>query len=85
MSHRLLTELEIRVARWQETLRVDGVLLRYYQENLLNMRQLSRRPRASIALTLRQCVAARKMKRKSAAALDDCKRDIRELSGTAAQ
>lgn len=85
MSHRLLTELERRLDNWRETMNDDAARLRSYQRHLLEMRQFSPRPHNSVCLTLRQCAAARKMKRHAASTLATCKRNIRELSGTAAQ
>lgn len=85
MSHRLISELQTRVDRWFDTMMDDTARLRCYQRHLLEMRRLSPRPRGTIYLTLRQCVAARKMQRHAANTLADCKRNIRELSGAAVQ
>lgn len=68
MSLRLLTELERRLDNWRETMNDDAARLRYYQRHLLEMRQFSPRPHNSVHLTLRQCAAARKMKRHAAPA-----------------
>ena len=60
----------------------DEARLRSYQRDLLAMRQLSPRPRCTVSLTLRQCVAARKMARHARHALASCRNNIKELSGT---
>ncbi|MFQ2199134.1 hypothetical protein ACK33S_14420 [Aeromonas hydrophila] len=80
MSHRLISELQTRVDRWFDTLMGDEARLRSYQRHLLEMRQLSPRPRCTVSLTLRQCVAARKLQRHAANTLATCKSSIRELS-----
>lgn len=85
MSYRLIAELQTRVDRWFDTMMVDAARLRGYQRHLLEMRQLSPRPRCTVSLTLRQCAAARKMQRQAASSLATCRRNIRELSGAAAQ
>ncbi|MGU5770151.1 hypothetical protein [Aeromonas caviae] len=82
MSHRLITDLQTRVDRWFDTMMGDEARLRSYQRDLLAMRQLSPRPRCTVALTLRQCVAARKMARHARHALSSCRNNIKELSGT---
>ncbi|MGE6294229.1 hypothetical protein [Aeromonas media] len=81
MSHRLISELQSRVDRWFDTMLDDEARLRSYQRDLLNMRQLSPRPRCTVSLTLRQCVAARKMARHARRALASCRNNIQELSG----
>ncbi|QPR87836.1 hypothetical protein [Aeromonas hydrophila] len=81
MSHRLISELQIRVDRWFNTLMSDEARLRSYQRDLLAMRQLSPRPRCTVSLTLRQCVAARKMARHARRRLASCRNNIKELSG----
>ena len=81
MSYRLISELQTRVDRWRETMLDDAARLRYYQRNLMEMRRLSPRPHNSITLTLRQCVAARKMARHARHALASCRNNIKELSG----
>ncbi|MBL0663819.1 hypothetical protein [Aeromonas caviae] len=82
MSHRLITDLQTRVDRWFDTMMGDEARLRSYQRGLLAMRQLSPRPRCTVSLTLRQCVAARKMARHARHALTSCRNNIKELSGT---
>ncbi|MDH1993761.1 MULTISPECIES: hypothetical protein [Aeromonas] len=82
MSHRLITDLQTRVDRWFDTLMGDEARLRSYQRDLLAMRQLSPRPRCTVSLTLRQCVAARKMARHARHALASCRNNIKALSGT---
>lgn len=81
MSHHLISELQIRTDRWFNTLMGDEARLRSYQRDLLAIRQLSPRPRCTVSLTLRQCVAARKMVRHAASTLAACKNSIRELAG----
>lgn len=81
MSHRLISDLQNRVDRWFDTLMGDESRLRSYQRDLLAMRQLSPRPRCTVSLTLRQCVAARKMARHARHALASCRKNIKELSG----
>ncbi|MFM5115111.1 hypothetical protein ACEUAG_14400 [Aeromonas hydrophila] len=81
MSHRLISELQTRVDRWFNTLMSDEARLRSYQRDLLAMRQLSPRPRCTVSLTLRQCVAARKMARHARRRLTTCRNNIKELSG----
>lgn len=80
MSHRLISDLQTRVDRWFNTLMGDEARLRSYQRDLLAMRQLSPRPRCTVSLTLRQCVAARKMARHARNTLASCRNNIRELS-----
>lgn len=82
MSHRLISDLQTRVDRWFDTMMSDEARLRSYQRDLLAMRQLSPRPRCTVSLTLRQCVAARKMARHARHALTSCRNNIKELSGT---
>jgi hypothetical protein len=82
MNHRLQQEMSHRLYRWQDTLREDAARLRFYQRELANTRQLPARPHASIKLLLRQCAAARKMKRHAASTVISCTRNIRDLSGT---
>ncbi|XAG70046.1 hypothetical protein MRM75_03350 [bacterium 19CA06SA08-2] len=81
MSHRLISDLQTRVDRWFDTMMGDEARLRSYQRDLLAMRRLSPRPRRTISLTLRQCVAARKMARHARHALASCRNNIKELSG----
>lgn len=81
MSHRLISELQTHVDRWFDTLMGDEARLRSYQRRLLEMRQLSPRPRCTVSLTLRQCIAARKMARHALLALASCRNNIKELSG----
>lgn len=81
MSYQLIAELQTRVDRWFDTMMGDEARLRYYQHNLLEMRQLSPRPRCTVSLTLRQCVAARTMARHASRALASCRNNIKELSG----
>ncbi|MFQ2121398.1 hypothetical protein ACK33O_14485 [Aeromonas hydrophila] len=81
MSHRLISDLQTRVDRWFNTLMGDEARLRSYQRDLLAMRQLSPRPRCTVSLTLRQCVAARKMARHARRTLDHFRNNIKELSG----
>ncbi|MDM5064350.1 hypothetical protein [Aeromonas salmonicida] len=81
MSHRLLSDLQTRVDRWFDTMMGDEARLRSYQRDLLAMRRLSPRPRCTVSLTLRQCVAARKMARHARHALASCRNNIKELSG----
>lgn len=80
MSQRLISDLQTRVDRWFDTMVGDEARLRSYQRDLLAMRRLSPRPRCTVALTLRQCVAARKMARHARHALASCRNNIRELS-----
>lgn len=80
MSYRLISELQTRVDRWFDTMMGDEARLRSYQRDLLAMRRLSPRPRCTISLTLRQCVAARKMARHARHSLATCRNNIRELS-----
>ena len=82
MSHRLITDLQTRVDRWFDTMMGDEARLRSYQRDLLAMRRLSPRPRCTVSLTLRQCVAARKMVRHARRELASCRNNIKELSGT---
>ena len=82
MSHRLIADLQTRLDRWFVTMMSDEARLRSYQRDLLAMRQLSPRPRCTVALTLRQCVAARKMARHARHALASCRNNIKELSGS---
>ena len=81
MSHRLIAALQTRVDRWFDTMMGDEARLRSYQRDLLAMRRLSPRPRCTVSLTLRQCVAARKMARHARHALASCRNNIKELSG----
>ena len=81
MNHRLIADLQTRVDRWFDTMMGDEARLRSYQRDLLEMRQLSPRPRCTVTLTLRQCVAARKMARHARHALASCRNNIKELSG----
>lgn len=81
MSHHLISDLQTSVDRWFDTLIGDEARLRRYQRDLLNMRQLSPRPRCTVSLTLRQCVAARKMARHARRVLASCRNNIKELSG----
>ena len=80
MSQRLISDLQTRVDRWFDTMMDDEARLRSYQRDLLAMRRLSPRPRCTVSLTLRQCVAARKMARHARHALATCRNNIRELS-----
>ncbi|PBO13093.1 hypothetical protein [Aeromonas salmonicida] len=80
MSLRLISDLQTRVDRWFDTMMGDEARLRSYQRDLLAMRRLSPRPRCTVSLTLRQCVAARKMARHARHALATCRNNIRELS-----
>lgn len=80
MSYRLISELQTRVDRWFDTMMGDEARLRSYQRDLLAMRRLSPRPRCTVSLTLRQCVAARKMARHARHSLATCRNNIRELS-----
>ena len=82
MSHRLISDLQTRVDRWFDTMMGDEARLRSYQRDLLAMRRLSPRPRCTVSLTLRQCVAARKMARHARRALTSCRNNIKALSGT---
>ena len=59
----------------------DGPRLRSYQRDLLAMRQLSPRPRCTVSLTLRQCVAPEDG-RHARHALASCRNNIKALSGT---
>jgi hypothetical protein len=79
MSHGLINELENRLHNWWDTLRTDSARLRTYQQSLVAMRKQSPRPRLSVALTLRQCSAARKMCRHSASVIGACKSHITNL------
>ncbi|MDU4186962.1 MAG: hypothetical protein E7I01_02215 [Aeromonas sp.] len=81
MSHRLIADLQTRLDRWFITMMSDEARLRSYQRDLLAMRRLSPRPRCTVSLTLRQCVAARKMARHARHALASCRNNIKELSG----
>ena len=81
MNHRLISDMERDLSWWWEDLRGASARLRDYQRHLIACRQISPRPRASIALTLRQCVAARKMARHARHALASCRNNIKELSG----
>lgn len=80
MSLRLISDLQTRVDRWFDTMMGDEARLRSYQRDLLAMRRLSPRPRCTVSLTLRQCVAARKMARHARHAVATCRNNIRELS-----
>ena len=82
MSHRLIADLQTRVDRWFDTMMGDEARLRSYQRDLLAMRRLSPRPRCTVSLTLRQCVAARKMAGHARRTLDDFRNNIKELSGS---
>ena len=82
MNHRLISDLQTRVDRWFDTMIGDEARLRSYQRDLLAMRRLSPRPRCTVSLTLRQCVAARKMVRHARRALASCRNNIKELSGS---
>lgn len=81
MSLRLISDLQTRVDRWFDTMMGDEARLRSYQRDLLAMRRLSPRPRCTVSLTLRQCVAARKMARHARHALASCRNNIKDLSG----
>lgn len=61
MNHRLISEMERNLGWWWEDLRGASARLRGYQRQLIECRQISPRPRATIALTLRQCAAARRI------------------------
>ena len=82
MSLRLISDLQSRVDRWFDTMMGDEARLRSYQRDLLAMRRLSPRPRCTVSLTLRQCVAARKMARHARHALASCRSNIKALSGS---
>ena len=82
MSHRLIADLQTRLDRWFVTMMSDEARLRSYQRDLLAMRRLSPRPRCTVSLTLRQCVAARKMARHARHALASCRNNIKALSGS---
>ena len=81
MSHLLISDLQTRVDRWFDTMMGDEARLRSYQRDLLAMRRLSPRPHCTVSLTLRQCVAARKMARHARHALASCRNNIKDLSG----
>lgn len=85
MSLQLIEELQTRVDRWRETMLDDAARLRYYQRNLLEMRRFSPRPRNSVTLTLRQCVAARKMVHHANRAMANCRENIKALAGSKQQ
>ncbi len=61
MSQRLISDMERNLGWWWEDLRGASARLRGYQRHLIECRQISPRPRATIALTLRQCAAARRI------------------------
>lgn len=61
MSQRLMSDMERNLSWWWEDLRGASARLRGYQRHLIECRQISPRPRATIAFTLRQCAAARRI------------------------
>lgn len=85
MSYRQIEELESRVDYWRE-ISADGARrVRSYQRDLLACRRLSPRPHNSVQLLLRMCAVARKNRNLSTSHLAGLRREIRELSGAAAQ
>nr|WP_101317198.1 hypothetical protein [Aeromonas sobria] len=80
MSHRLISEMERNLGWWWEDLRSVSARLRRYQRQLIECRQLSPRPWATIELTLRQCAAARKLRAHTTTVITGLRRDLNELS-----
>lgn len=61
MNQRLISDMERNLSWWWEDLRGASARLRGYQRQLIECRLISPRPRATIAFTLRQCAAARRI------------------------
>ncbi|OCA63015.1 hypothetical protein A9R10_08235 [Aeromonas piscicola] len=83
MSHRLISEMERNLGWWWEDLRGASARLRGYQRQLIECRQISPRPRATIALTLRQCAAARRIRAHSSLVIKARRCGLNTLLGTA--
>lgn len=85
MNHRLISEMERNLGWWWEDLRGASARLRGYQRQLIECRQISPRPRATIALTLRQCAAARRICAHTTLVIKAHRCGLSSLLGSAAQ
>ncbi len=85
MNYRLISDMERDLSWWWEDLRDASARLRRYQRHLIECRQLSPRPRATIALTLRQCAATRRMCAHTAIVIKARRCGLSSLLGSAAQ
>ncbi|HDX8380288.1 TPA: hypothetical protein RQM98_002570 [Aeromonas salmonicida] len=85
MNYRLMSEMAMSMGAWWEDLRGASARLRGYQRLLIECRQISPRPRATIALTLRQCAAARRICAHSSLVIKARRCDLNSLLGTTAQ
>lgn len=85
MNYRLMSEMAMSMGAWWEDLRGASARLRGYQRLLIEYRQISPRPRATIALTLRQCAAARRICAHSSLVIKARRCGLNSLLGTTAQ
>ncbi|MHC6656983.1 hypothetical protein [Aeromonas salmonicida] len=85
MNYRLMSEMAMSMGTWWEDLRGASARLRGYQRLLIECRQISPRPRATIALTLRQCAAARSICAHSSKVIKARRCGLNSLLGTTAQ
>lgn len=85
MNYRLMSEMAMSMGAWWEDLRGASARLRGYQRLLIECRQISPRPRATIALTLRQCAAARRICAHSSLVIKARSCGLNSLLGTTAQ
>lgn len=83
MNNRLISDIERGLSWWWEDLRGASARLRDYQRHLIACRQISPRPRATIALTLRQCAAARRIRAHSFQVIKARRCGLSTLLGTA--
>ncbi|WP_422108637.1 hypothetical protein [Aeromonas salmonicida] len=80
-----MSEMAMSMGAWWEDLRGARARLRGYQRLLIECRQISPRPRATIALTLRQCAAARRICAHSSLVIKARRCGLNSLLGTTAQ
>lgn len=85
MNYRLMSEMAMSMGAWWEDLRGASARLRGYQRLLIECRQITPRPRATIALTLRQCAAARRICAHSSLVIKARRCGLNSLLGTTAQ
>ncbi|MDM5136556.1 hypothetical protein OB953_13270 [Aeromonas salmonicida] len=85
MNYRLISIMERDLGWWWEDLRGASARLQGYQRLLIECRHLSPRPRATIALTLRQCAAARRICAHSSFVIKGHCCALNSLLGTTAQ
>ncbi|MGL6351980.1 MAG: hypothetical protein ACRC2U_19530 [Aeromonas sp.] len=71
--------LECSLGEWQSSLHRDSARLREYQRELAACRRLSPRPKATVRLTLRQCIAARRLRDHAGMVLSDLYRKMQPM------